>query len=34
MYIGDVVLAEGAKMVLAEVKVPPFTKGRKQLEKT
>ena len=38
--IGDVVLAdrgftcnEKARMVLAEVKTPPFTKGKKQLEK-
>ena len=40
MHVGDVVLADRgftceqeAKMVLAEVKVPPFTKGKKQLEK-
>lgn len=39
-YTGDVVLAdrgftcnERAQMVLAEVKTPPFTKGKKQLEK-
>lgn len=40
MYVaGDLVLAdrgftcnEKARMVLAEVKIPPFTKGLKQLE--
>ena len=40
MSLGDVVLADRgftcndqARMVLAEVKIPPFTKGKKQLEK-
>ena len=39
-HIGDVVLAdrgftvdECARMAMAEVKIPPFTKGKKQLEK-
>ena len=39
-HIGDVVLAdrgftvdEYARMAMAEVKIPPFTKGKKQLEK-
>ena len=40
VHTGDVVLADRgftcndkARMVLAEVKTPPFTKGKKQLEK-
>ena len=39
-FTGDVILAdrgftcnEYARMAMAEVKVPPFTKGKKQLEK-
>ena len=40
VFIGDVILAdrgftvdEYARMAMAEVKIPPFTKGKKQLEK-
>ena len=40
LHAGDVVLADrgftcsdSARMMLAEVKTPPFTKGKKQLEK-
>ena len=40
IFLGDVVIAdrgftcqEQARMFLAEVKIPPFTKGKKQLEK-
>ena len=40
VHVGDVVLADRdftcndkARMVLGEVKTPPFTKGKKQLEK-
>ena len=39
-FLGDVVIAdrgftyqEQARMLLAEVKIPPFKKGKKQLEK-
>ena len=39
-YLGDVILADRAftcddyaRMAMAEVKIPPFTKGKKQLEK-
>ena len=39
-YVGDVILADQgftcddyARMMLAEVKTPPFTKGKSQLEK-
>ena len=39
-FLGDVVIAdrgftcqEQARMLLAEVKIPPFMKGKKQLEK-
>ena len=40
IYLGNVILADRgftcddyARMTLAEVKIPPFTKGKKQLEK-
>lgn len=40
MHLGDVILAdrgftcdEYARMAMAQVKTPPFTKGKKQLEK-